>query len=136
MLKEIMILKINKKLISPCISKINKTFVDNAEDLNIVVTMYILLEYSENYSMTPESLWNSYRNKINDDVDKNGASNSINNNKKIISKSFEYRAKIIGRTPDDNNTLDTEAVVLLKYLSNFWRFLDLPLIDCEIEFDL
>ena len=136
MLKEIMILKINKKLISPCISKINKTFVDNAEDLNIVVTMYILLEYSENYSMTPGSLWNSYRNKINDDVDKNGASNSINNNKKIISKSFEYRAKIIGRTPDDNNTLDTEAVVLLKYLSNFWRFLDLPLIDCEIEFDL
>ena len=131
-----MTLKINKKLISPCISKINKTFVDNAEDLNIVVTMYILLEYSENYSMTPESLWNSYRNKINDDVDKNGASNSINNNKKIISKSFEYRAKIIGRTPDDNNTLDTEAVVLLKYLSKFWRFLDLPLIDCEIEFDL
>ena len=131
-----MILKINKKLISPCISKINKTFVDNAEDLNIVVTMYILLEYSENYSMTPENLWNSYRDKINDDVDKNGASNSINNNKKIISKSFEYRAKIIGRTPDDNNTLDTEAVVLLKYLSNFWRFLDLPLIDCEIEFDL
>ena len=46
--------------------------------------------------------------------------NEINNNKTITSKSCEYKTKIIGRTPDDNNTLGTQVVVLLKYLSNFW----------------
>ena len=45
--------------------------------------------------------------------------NEINNNKTITSKSCEYKTKIIGRTPDDNNTLGTQVVVLLKYLSNF-----------------
>ena len=39
-------------------------------------------------------------------------------------------------TPNDNNTLTAEVVVQLKYLSNFWRFLDLPSINCEIELDL
>ena len=58
------------------------------------------------------------------------------NNSKTKSKSFEYKAKVIGRTPDDNNTLDAEVVVPLKYLSNFWRFLNLSLINCEIELDL
>ena len=58
------------------------------------------------------------------------------NNSKTTSKSFEYKAKVIGRTPDDNNTLDAEVVVPLKYLSNFWRFLNLSLINCEIELDL
>ena len=52
------------------------------------------------------------------------------------SESFKYNTKIIGRTPDDNNTLEREFAVPLKYLSNFWRFLDLPLINCEIELDL
>ena len=58
------------------------------------------------------------------------------NNSKTTSKSFEHKAKVIGRTPDDNNTLDAEVVVPLKYLSNFWRFLNLSLINCEIELDL
>ena len=43
---------------------------------------------------------------------------------------------MIGNTPDDNNILDTEVAVPLKYLSNFWSSLDLPLINCEIELDL
>ena len=59
----------------------------------------------------------------------------MNNNKTIASKSFEYKTKIIGRTPDNNDTLDTEIVVPLKYLSNFWRFLNLPLINCGIGLD-
>ena len=45
------------------ISKINKTFIDNAEDLDIVMPMYNLLEYSKNYSMTLESLWNIIKMK-------------------------------------------------------------------------
>ena len=88
--------------------------------------------------MTSRSLWNYYRGEVNDDENETGnANNKINNDKIITSKSFEYKTKTIGKTPDDNNTLDTEVVNPLKFaLSNSWRFLNLPLINCEIEFDL
>ena len=90
-----------------CISKINSTFIDNAEGLDIVMLMYNLLEYSDNYSKTSGSLWNYYRDKINDSANKNNDANNykINNNKITTSKSFEYKTKIRGRTPNDNNIL-------------------------------
>ena len=70
--------------------------------------------------MTLGSLWNYCKDEVNDDVNENNADNNkINNNKTIISKSFKYKTEVMGRTPDDNQTLDTEAVVLLKYFSNF-----------------
>ena len=116
-------------------SKINNTYIDNAEDLDIVMPMYNLLEYSDNYSITSGSLWNYYRDEINDDENES-VNNRINNNKTIRSKSFEYKTKLIGSTPSDNNILDTEVAVPLKYLSNFWRSLDWPLINCEILIDL
>ena len=50
-----------------CMKKISNTFVDSAEDIDIVMPMYNLLEYSDNYSMTSRSLWNYYRDEINDD---------------------------------------------------------------------
>ena len=59
-----------------------------------------------------------------------------NNKKKATSKSFEYWIKMIGRTQVYINTLDTEVVAPLKYLSNFLRSFDLLLADCEIELDL
>ena len=93
--------------------------------------MYNLLEYSDNYSMTSESLWNYYRDEVKDDENENdNANRRINNNKTVTSKSFECKTKIIGRIPSDNNTLNAGVVVPLKYLNNFWRFLDLPLINC------
>ena len=99
--------------------------------------MYNLLKYSDKYSMTSGSFWNYYRYGINDDANENNAANNeINNNKTITSKSFEYKIKLIGSKPDDNNIIDTEVVLPLKYLSNFWRSLDLALINCEIELDL
>ena len=64
------------------ISKINSTFVDNAEDLDIVMLIYKLLEYSSNYSMTSGRLWIYYRDGVNDsanEIDDNG--NKVNNNK-------------------------------------------------------
>ena len=61
--------------------------------------------------------------------------NRINNNKTITSKSFEYKKKVIGSKSSNNNILDIEVVVPLKYLSRFWRLLDLPLINCEIQLD-
>ena len=97
------------------ISKINNTFIDNAENLDIVMPMHNLLEYSYNYSVTSGSLWNYYRDEINGDANENnGANNRINNNKTITSKSFEYKTKLIGSTPNDNNILDAEVVVPLN----------------------
>ena len=99
--------------------------------------LYNLLEYSDNYSMTTGSLWNYYRDEINDDANENHAArNKINNSKAITSKPFEYKAKLKRSTPNSDNILDAEVVVPLEYLSNFWRFLDLPLINGEIELDL
>ena len=128
---------VNKKLIFKN-QKINNTFIDNAEDLDIVMPMQnLLLEYSDNYSMASGGLWNYYRDEINDDANENNAdSNKRDNNKTETSKSFEYKTKIIRRAQDNNNTLGTEIVIPLKCFSNFWRFLDLPLINCKIELDL
>ena len=88
-----------------CISKIKNTFIDNAEDLDIVIPLFNLLEYSDNDSMTSGSMWNYVRDEINDGANEN-VSNRINNNKTITGKSFEYMTTLIGSTPDDNNTLD------------------------------
>ena len=134
--------RLNKKLIfknnapfRSYISKISNTFIDNAEDLT-VMPMYNLLEYSDNYSMISGSLWNYYRDGINYDANENNnETNKINNNKTKTSKSFEYKTKIMGRTAEDN-TLNTKILVPLKYLSNFLRFLNLPLINCKTELDL
>ena len=67
----------------------------------------------------------------------NEASNyRINNNKTTENRSFEYKTEMTGSTSANNNRLDPGGVALLKYLSNFWRSLGFPLINCEIELDL
>ena len=81
--------------------------------------MYNLMEYSDKYSNTSGSLWQYYK----DNPDNNLAD----------SESFKYKVKITGNTPADGNTKDVEIMVPLKYLSNFWRTLEMPLINCEIE---
>ena len=60
-----------------CISKINNSFIDNAEDLDIVVPIYNLLEYRDNYSMISISLWNFCRDEVND------ATNEIADNRRM-----------------------------------------------------
>ena len=87
--------------------------------------------------MTSGSLWIYYRDEVNNsanEIDDND--NKRNNDKATTSKSFEYKTKMIGTKPNDNSRLNVEVVVPLKFLSNFWRFLDLPLISCKIELDL
>ena len=110
-----------------CISNINNTFIDNAEDLDVVMHMYNLLEYSKNYSKTTESFWNYYRDEPN-----SGAENNINYSIKD-SKSFNYKASIIGKLEGNKTEKESEIVVPLKYLSTFWRILDIPLIKSEIN---
>ena len=78
--------------------KINNTFIDNAEDLDNVMAMYNLLEYSDNFSMTSGSLQNYYRDEANDNVNEIDDNDNINNNKTTTSKSFKYKTKMIGST--------------------------------------
>ena len=87
------ILKNNAPFIS-CISKINGVLVENAEDLDIVIPMYNLLEYSKNYSKTSAFLWNYYSDELTDETNDNNGSN-----KNVIkSGSFKYKKSIIGST--------------------------------------
>ena len=91
-----------------CISKINKTFIDNAEDLDVVMPMYNLLEYSKNYSKTTGSFWKYYRDEPN-----SGTNNTINYSIKD-SKLFDYKASISGKSEGSNTEKEAEIVVRLK----------------------
>ena len=107
-----------------CFSKINVVKIDNAEDLDVVIPIYNLLEYGKNYRKTTGSLWNYYRDEPNDPLSSN-------------SNSFKYKTSITGKTPENNDLLtNVKLVIPLKYLSNFWRSLNIPLINCEVEFIL
>ena len=93
--------------------------------------MYNLIEYSDNYSDKSGSLWQFKR----DEVPANNADLTINN-----SQSFKYKAALLGKTADAaNNTSsvkEPKIVVPLKYLSNFWRSLEIPLINCKVYLEL
>ena len=116
-----------------CASKINGVKIDNAQDLDVVMSMYNLLEYSKNYRKTTGSLWNYYRDEPNSGTDANNITHSILN-----SKSFDYKANFIedGITQNNLTKNNVKTVVPLKHLSNFWRSLTIPLINCEIKFIL
>ena len=75
-----------------CISRINNTDIDNAQDIDIVMPVYNLIKYSDNYSKTSESLWQYYKNDPNDNIEN--------------SESFKYKIKITGKTPNNGNTKD------------------------------
>ena len=105
-----------------CISRINNIQIDNARYIDIVMPMYNLIEYSDNYSKTSGSLWQYYKDDPNDNI--------------ADSESFKYKVKIKGKTPDNGNTKIVEMIVPLKYLCNFWRTLEMPLINCEVNLEL
>ena len=91
--------------------------------------MYNLLEYSKNYRKTTGSLWNYYRDEPNSSTDNNNITHSILN-----SKSFDYKANFIGSVTNNNLIKnDVKIVIPLKHLSNFWKNLNIPLINCEVE---
>ena len=127
---------INKKVIfkncapfTNCINKINNTQIDNAEYIDIVMPMYKLIEFTDNYSKTSGNLWQYCKeiSAVDNDchiVDFNGAN---------ATDLFNFKTKITGQTDDDGRIDDIEIMVSLKYLSNFWRTLEMPLINCEVE---
>ena len=105
-----------------CISRINNANIDNAQDIDILIPMYNLIEYSNNYSKTLGSLWQYYNDDPNDGITQ--------------SESFKSKVKITEKTPAAGNTKDIEIVVPLKYLSNFWITPEMPLINCKVNFIL
>ena len=126
----------NKKVIfrncapfTDCMGKINNTLVDNAKDIDIVMSMYNFIEYSDSYSKTSGSLWQYCKdipavNNAGDIVDFNGAN---------ATDSFNFKTKITGQTDNNGRIDNVEIMVPLKYLSNFWRTLEMPLINCEVN---
>ena len=105
-----------------CVSRIKGTEIDNAQDIFIVMPMYNLIEYSDNCSKTCGSLWKYQKDDTNDTITQ--------------SESFKSKIKITGKTPAAGNTKHVEIARPLKYLSNFWRTLEIPLTNCEVNFIL
>ena len=137
-----LILKNTERFVS-CITRINGELIEDADDLDIVMSMYNLLEYSKNYRKTMGLLYNYYRDELSDDAD----DNNFDNIKVINSNTFKYKNKIIGNTynldadaqgydVNKNGTQEVELAMPLKYLGNFWRALNIPLISCEVSLEL
>ena len=146
-------LKKNAPFVS-CITRINGELIEDADDLDIVMPMYNLLEYSKNYRKTIRSLYNYYRDELNDDADNyNFANNNV-----VSSNTFNYKNKIIGNTYNVDSTIvpvaagtrvanpnydannsgkkSIELAITLKFLGNYWRALNIPLISCEVSLEL
>ena len=107
------------------------------------MSMYNLLEYCKNYRKTIGSLCNYYRDELSDDAD----DSNFDNIKVVNSNTFKYKNKIIGNTcnvnagsdgydVNKNGTQEVELAIPLKYLGNFWRALNIPLISCEVSLEL
>ena len=100
-----------------CISKKNNTQIDNAEYIDIVMPMYKLIEYSDNYSKTYGSLWQYCKEIPAEDDD----GDIVNFNGANATDSFNFKEKITGETNDEGDIENVEIMVPLKYISNFWR---------------
>ena len=110
-----------------CSTEIDGTLVGEANFINITMPMYHLIEYSDNYSYTLGSLWDFKRDEI---VDNANVTNDDN------APSFKYKASLIGNTENNGTKNGVKIAVPLKYLSNFWRSLEMPLINCKVELSL
>ena len=132
--------KNNSPFIS-CIPRVNNTLIDNAEDLDVVMPMYNLIEYRKKYRKTTASLWDYYREELTEDT------NDINflNKNLINSESFKYKTSITGSTYNvdagitnaEGNQVDNPAYDANNYgkkeVEIVWRMLKMPLIHFEVS---
>ena len=136
-----LILKNNAPFVS-CITRTNGELIEDADDLDIVMPMYNLLEYSKNYRKTTGSLYNYYRDELTNDDNDNFANINV-----VNSEAFKYKNKVTGNTynvdagaqgfdVNKNGTQKIELAIPLKYLGNFWRALNIPLTNCEVFLEL
>ena len=116
-----------------CNQEINDEHVDTVENLDILMPMYNLIEYSDNYEDSSATLYQSKRDEPPDNNVNLTADNSI---------SFNYKVNLLGNIDAANPSnarvgrLNVKIVVPLKYLSNFFRSLEMPLINCKIKLNL
>ena len=89
--------------------------------------MYNLIEYSDNYSDTSGRLWNFKRDEIINNADVTNDNNA---------PSFKYKANLIGNTENNGPKNRVKIAIPLKYLSNFWRSLEMLLTNCKVELSL
>ena len=94
------------------VGRINETFVEEADFINITMPMYNLIDYSDNYSDTSGSLWNFKRDEVINNADVTNDDNA---------SSFKYKANLISNTGNNGRKNRVKIAVPLKYLSNFWR---------------
>ena len=114
-----------------CNLEINDEHVDTAGNLDITMPMYNLIEYSDNYQDSSATLYQYKR-------DERPEANAINDLTTNTSSSFKYKVELLGNPVLDGNIAKTsvKVVVPLKYLSNFFRSLEMPLINCKIKLNL
>ena len=113
-----------------CNLEINDEHVDTAENLDIVMPMYNLIEYSDNYQDSSATLYQYKRDEPPAIIANNLSTNT--------SSSFKYKVDLLGDPVVDNNVArrNLKVVVPLKYLSKFFRSLEVPLINCKIKLNL
>ena len=116
-----------------CVTHINDEHVETAENLDIIMSMYNLIEYSDNYSNSSGSLYQFKR----DESPMNDAKNLLN---VALNNSTSFKASLLGKANvvdgDDRSLKNAKIVVPLKYLSNFFRSLEMPLINYKIHLEL
>ena len=114
-----------------CNLETNDEHVDTAENLDITMPMYNLIEYSDNYHNSSATVYQYIRDELPED---NAIADLTTNN----SSSFKHKVKLLGNPVLDGNITkrSVKAVVPLKYLSNFFRSLEMPLLNCKIKLNL
>ena len=135
-----LILKNNAPFVS-CITRINNELIEDADDLDIAMPMYNLLEYSKNYRKTIGPLYNYYRDELTNNNNNFANRNVVNSNafkykNKIIGNKYNVDAAAAGYDANKNGMQELEIAIPLKYLGNFWRALNIPLISCEVSLEL
>ena len=112
---------------SDCISRINNKEIDHAKDIDVEIPIYNLIECSDNYLKTSQSLWQYYRDEP--FMNNHGVITDVNDGPDNVS--FKYNQKLTGQTGNDG-TKDVQITVPLKHFSNFWRTFEMPLLNWEI----
>ena len=113
------------------IAETNNIQVHNSQDVDIVMPMYSLLEYSGNYSNTSESLFQYYRDEpaFNNDVIFVGFEDNNTNDSLKFKQQQQKKTSHTGK----DDTKKVAIIVPLKHLSNFWRIHEIPLINCKVN---
>ena len=117
-----------------CISRINNMQIDDAQYIDVVMPMYNLIEYSDNYSKTSEILFQYCRDEPVTNINNNNIE-FVDFTDASLTDSFNLKVKLTGQT-GDNATKNVEVIVPLKYLSKFWRTLETPSFNCGITLDI